>query len=194
MGLMTTAVVAGVVTWGLAQQQPEYQLRKQVLATVLAERTRSGKPLLNVGCPGERVWIGYDDRPFDACLDSDPDRLSFCHTRRPTLADIRQMPFGTGEFGGTLCSHVLEHLNSIADVRLAVRELERTSDRVWILVPGHHFFATISPEHHLWVEWQPGGYQVIDRSSGDQQFVAVRDPQPQTPAIGDLGALVGATA
>src|SRR5712671_4475422 len=122
-------LAAGTALVAWAGAKPEFDLRQTVLAQVQAVGARSDKPTLNVGCPGER-WLTYDDVSFDACLDADPGRLQFCHARRPTLGDIRQLPFASGEFGACLCSHVLEHLPSIADVQRAVRELERTSDRV----------------------------------------------------------------
>jgi len=177
-------LAAGTALVAWAGAKPEFDLRQTVLAQVQAVGARSDKPTLNVGCPGER-WLTYDDVSFDACLDADPGRLQFCHARRPTLGDIRQLPFASGEFGACLCSHVLEHLPSIADVQRAVRELERTSDRVFILVPGHHLVAIVSPEHHLWLEWRPFGYLVVDRHTGAQQFVSVRDPQPVTPGLVD---------
>ena len=62
-------------------------------------------------------------------------------------------------------------------------EFERVADRVFILVPGHSFWATFHNEHCLWVDRATAGYDVIDRTTGERRFLPVRDPQPVTPSL-----------
>ncbi len=107
------------------------------------------KPLLVVGCPSNT-----GNHPCgDVCLDVDPAQLTLCQSQRPTLGDVRSIPFPDGYFGACLCSHVLEHLDSIDDVQQAISELQRVTDGpFYILSPSDvQVFAHLNPEHHLLV-------------------------------------------
>lgn len=118
-----------------------------------------GMPLLNVGCP--RLWVLSQFRyPCgDVCLDTDPRIFSVCRSKRPTLGDVREMPFPDATFGATLCFHVLEHLPTVVDAQRALGELRRvTAGEVLVLSPARtSIWAWIHPDHKLWVDQQPDG-------------------------------------
>lgn len=135
-------------------------------ATYLEARAAAdatGRPLLNIGCPGPLGWWAHPCG--DVCLDLDPERLRFCRSKLPTLGDIRDIRFPDGFFGAALASHVLEHLPSPGDVDRALAELRRVSNgRVFIAVPVKlNLHAWIHPDHHLWVTKRSDGSLLVEQ-------------------------------
>jgi hypothetical protein len=67
-------------------------------------------------------------------------------------ADIRNIPLPDKWAGAAFASHVLEHLPTPADARIALGELGRIADYVYIVSPRKsNIMAWLHPDHHLWV-------------------------------------------
>lgn len=151
----TEAVVLSVAAWqGLILARERFD-RNAAYQLARAASDVAGKPLLNIGCP--RLYpLLYPCG--DVCLDISERRLAVCQSPHPTLGDIRHIPFPDHYFGAAICSHVLEHLASVADAQQALSELNRVAGRVFIVSPSR---LTISgwlhPEHQLWVDQLPTG-------------------------------------
>ena len=75
------------------------------------------------------------------------------------MADIRAIPYPAGTFGAACCSHVLEHMHTVADAERALAELQRVSGgRVFACSPKRWSLPGIfHPDHHLWVDHLPDG-------------------------------------
>lgn len=114
-----------------------------------------GKPLLNVGCPSAYLL----SHPCgDVCLDIDPGHLALCRSARPTYGDVRAIPYADSTFGAALCSHVLEHMRTVADAERALAELQRVADVVYICAPSRLGITHwLHPDHYLWVDRLPDG-------------------------------------
>lgn len=151
--LLALAVQQGIV---MARQQAD---RDEVFALANEAALRSGKPLLVAGGPwgdaGIRRLLNWPGHPHgDVCLDLDPNACGLDHF---ILGDVRDIPFPDGWFGAVYCSHVLEHLPTAADCELAVSELHRVADEVFVCVPGRaSVIAWLAPQHHLWVTVEDG--------------------------------------
>jgi len=118
----------------------------------------AGKPLIVVGGNNHQI-LGFD-LPFsahgcgDICIDIDPNA---CKNGNFLQADIREIPLPTGYAGAVFCSHVLEHLPTIADAEKAYDELTRIADNVVIVYPDKFSIsAWTHPDHHLWVFGENG--------------------------------------
>lgn len=155
-------MLAPLAGYELALQLREEADRWEAWELARATADRVGRPLLNVGCP--RRYPGKYPCG-DVCLDNDPWRLAVCRSPRPTLGDVRRIPFPAGYFGAALCSHVLEHLPSVADAERALAELRRVADgRVVLCWPSRYSLAAnLHPDHRLWVEPLPDGSVRIEQ-------------------------------
>ena len=152
-GLITGVASYEAVTYGEALRE-----RREVYAQAEAYAAQAGKPLLVVGAPK----FGFNHGCGDTTVDIDPTWLGWCPDGQ--IADIRDLPFQDKEFGSSYSSHVLEHLDTIADCRQAISELKRVADKAFIVVPKKtSLLAWLYPEHHLWVTPVPGGYIVEQR-------------------------------
>lgn len=117
------------------------------------------RPLLVVGGPwGSRPARRFFNKPAhgdgDVCVDIDPNALY----RHPAgvVASVTHIPFGDGVFGAAFASHLLEHLPTTDNARLALAELHRVADRVFIVYPSRQSMGGwLHPEHRIWV-WQKG--------------------------------------
>jgi SAM-dependent methyltransferase len=155
------AIAAVVVVEGL-QQMSEHQDRWIAWRSARQIADSRDLPLLNIGCP--RMY------PFkypcgDTCLDISQERLSMCQSAYPVFGDVRDIPFEDGYFGAVLCTHVLEHMATIDDARLAIAEMKRVSGgQVFIASPDRSSVAAwIHPEHRLWVEDTAEGILVAEQ-------------------------------
>ena len=114
------------------------------------------KPLLVIGgAYGNnplRHWFNIPAHgQGDICLDIDE---SACKGAKVILLqDVReQLPFPNNYFGATYSSHILEHLPNKQEATKVINELNRVSDRVWIVTPKKYsLWAWIVPDHHLWI-------------------------------------------
>lgn len=150
-----TAVFGGLLLLEAAGVSLETGERMESSAAARTVATRTGKPVLNIGCP--RITISFYPCG-DTCLDISRERLAVCRSGNPTYGDIRAMPFRDKEFGAVCCFHVLEHLYTVEDARKALSELHRVADRVYVCSPKRwHPYAWLHPEHNLWVDHLPDG-------------------------------------
>lgn len=124
-----------------------------------------GRPLLNVGCASTRVIT----HPCgDVCLDVDSRRLQRCRGVA-VVGDVRSIPYPDGYFGAALVCHVLEHLPSVADAEIAVRELHRVARVVYVCSPGRLLLVNwLVPDHHLWVDNRAGRLEFSERHRSDE--------------------------
>lgn len=130
-----------------AQLIYELRERREVFAQARAYADSVGKPLLVVGAPKR----AYKNHPCgDVTIDNSPDVLASCPYE---IADVRNIPYPDKYFGTSFCSHVLEHLATIGDARRALAEMERVSDKVFVVSPHKESLAAwLHPEHHLWLD------------------------------------------
>ena len=149
LGLGLTAWQSTVRMQMWVEQQRKYQE-----ASAYAQQQR--KPLLVVGGPYGSPFLGkllhiQVHGCGDVCLDLAAEACERCP--EVSEADVRQIPFADGHFAAAYVSHVLEHLPSVADCQLAIDELYRVADRVWVMAPPPSFlYAWVVPGHHLWVK------------------------------------------
>lgn len=138
---------------GLLQGLMLYQTGVSLLET--AERRRLygdayhmaralGKPLVVAGGHKGRHGTG------DLCVDV---HVGACRGAPVILrADIRDIPIPDKWAGAAFASHVLEHLPTEMDARIALGELARIADYVYIVSPHKlNILAWLHPDHHLWV-------------------------------------------
>jgi hypothetical protein len=117
-----------------------------------------GKPLLVVGAP-KRNWPSHPGG--DVTIDLDPNVDSLYHYE---VADVRDIPYPNQYFGAALCSHVLEHLGTKEDAIIAMNELYRVAECVFICSPRkYNIYAWVHPQHHLWITEKPNGYYIEQR-------------------------------
>lgn len=115
-----------------------------------------GKPLLVVGGTKGRHGGG------DLCIDLNP--ASCQGARRFMGADIRHIPLPDKWAGVVFAAHVLEHLPTVEDAQVALRELCRVGDVVYILAPSKlSISAWVHPGHHLWVRQNQGILEIQQR-------------------------------
>lgn len=147
--------------------------RKYGLAQELAGE--AGKPLLVVGGPMgsvtsnplRQVFFPFPNHGCGAvCADIDPEACEGCPFFQQ--ADIRALPFATGEFGAAFNSHILEHMPTIEDLAAAWSELHRVADHVVTCVPSKlAIYHWTHRDHHLWVtELGDGVLRVEERATG----------------------------
>ena len=133
--------------------------RNQKYAAARAYADSVGKPMLMVGGPyGSNPLRGLFNMKAhgcgDVCLDIDPRACTGCET---VVADVRDIPFPDRYFASAFISHVIEHLPTVEDAGLAVNELMRVADRVWVAYPGKQsVIAHLIPDHYLWVTEKDG--------------------------------------
>lgn len=152
-----------LISFGLQQfmamgrQQVE---RDDKFAAARIAAFQTGRPLLVVGGPwgdaGLRKALNWPCHGHgDICMDIDPRACGEDHF---VFGDVRDIPFPDRFFGAVFCSHVLEHMPTPEDCEIAVHELWRVADEVFICVPGKGtLLAWLAPTHHLWVrEVEPG--------------------------------------
>jgi len=96
-----------------------------------------GKPVLNYGC--EDTCFGNVN--VDIVERTVPNFQLIEPSPAPT-------PFPSKHFGAAVCCHVIEH---VPDPHSLIKELERISDRVFMVVPNPLFLWTWVWPDHRWV-------------------------------------------
>lgn len=124
-------LISGVVTGFFALHD---EINKQTVFKMAKDYANSvGKPLLNVGCKARFVQesdVNIDVVPRDA-----PNFV---------LADVQNLSmFKDKQFGSAFVSHVLEHIDN---PDLAISELKRVADKVFVVLPH-----PLSPNAWLWI-------------------------------------------
>ena len=160
LGLIVWQV--GVWTGEITQKDGRYQA-----ATVCAKKL--GKPLLVAGGPWSNRTIRKKlNMPAhgagDVCLDI--DCRAFAGHPRGLQGDVTRMPFMDKSFGAVFASHLLEHLPSVDSALRALDELDRVSERVFLVHPSRQSVGALFHRgHHLWV-WQKGDTVYIKSRNG----------------------------
>lgn len=115
-----------------------------------------GKPLLVVGTPKISLMHGCGD----VTIDIDPG-ITPCDVE---IADVREIPYTDGYFGAAYASHIIEHLATVDDAKLALNELHRVADQVFVVSPSKMSLpAWLNPDHHLWVTASGDGFLLEQR-------------------------------
>jgi hypothetical protein len=99
---------------------------------------RSGKPLLNAGC--KTSFVAESDVNLDLVRRDVPRFV------RGDVQDLRQFP--DKWFGAAYASHVLEH---VADPVLALAELDRVAEEVFVITPAPFWPWTWLHPDHRWI-------------------------------------------
>lgn len=151
-------ILLGLILREGHQQVVERGERRLVFTQARKYADSVSKPLLVVGAPK----IVFGGHPCgDVTIDIDPSIPTVCDV---TLADVRDIPFRSEYFGAAYVSHVLEHLPTVEDARLALDELRRVADKVFIVSPHKtSLVAWLYPDHHLWVTASGDGYIIEQR-------------------------------
>lgn len=124
------------------------------------------------------VGSGGDPHPradvlVERSVDTDWDRTVKFRRSAPTvLADICALPFRTGTFDFSICSHVLEHLD---DPVTAAAELSRISRAGYIETPSYLHEKMFPMTWHKWmvvktgdrIQFEPKESALLDESLGD---------------------------
>lgn len=153
------------VAWETLVQAGEIASRRETYWAAVKAALVCNKPLLIVGgpCPG-RSWLARLLRPRghgtgDVCIDIAPSACG-----NGVKADVRNIPYPDGYFGAAAVFHVLEHLPSAEDVKMAMDELERVADAVYLCCPSKwSILGHIHPGHKVWVEVEDGQVYVEER-------------------------------
>ena len=142
-----TPILLGLVSWQgiiIIEENTERQ-RVMLEAENYARSVR--KPMLIVGRPKGRHGLG---NPYlgDVCVDINPAVLQECpHTGM--VADIQHpLPFPDKYFGSATVMHVLEHLEH---PMLAIEELQRVSDQVFVAYPKRWNPLNWLHPDHKWI-------------------------------------------
>ena len=145
--------------WQLAVLAFETRDKNRKFRAAVDHARREARPLLVIGGPwGSKPARRWLNKPAhgagDICLDIDP-RAIHGHPAG-VVASVTHIPFADGAFGAAFASHLLEHLPTTHEARLALEELYRVSARVFIVCPSRQSIGGwMVPEHRLWV-WQDG--------------------------------------
>jgi hypothetical protein len=152
-------LIGAAIREGLVQTM-EIKERRQIFNQARDYADQVGKPLLVVGSPK----FQFNHPCGDVTIDISPEMAKFCDAE---IADVRDIPYPDSYFGAAFCSHVLEHLPTIEDAGIALDELERVADRVFVVSPHKtSIMAWINPGHHLWVTPSGDGYILEQRGNG----------------------------
>lgn len=120
----------------------EHADRMSVFRQARAEADRLGKPLMNYGCGKIQPYISLSDINVDVVPRDAPNFVLVKHAG-PQSESIN-LPFNDNEVI-TYCSHVLEH---VKDPNALMDELERISEKVYIVVPRvSNISAWLHPRH-----------------------------------------------
>ena len=153
-------ILAGLVAREGMQQAVELGERRRVFNQAREYADSIGLPLLVVGTP---KW-GFNHPCGDVTIDIQPGLGGNCEVE---IADVRSIPYPTGYFGAAYASHVLEHLPTVDDAVMALDELERVAEKVFVVSPHKSSIAAwLYPGHHLWITASGDGYIIEQRGSG----------------------------
>ena len=160
-----------IVAWQLAVWAGEIAQKNKKYESAVKCCGKLGKPLLVAGGPwgnqGIRQKLNMPAHGAgDVCLDI--DRRAFNGHPRGLLADVTSIPFADKTFGAAFASNLLEHLPSVKSANKALRELNRVSEKVFLVNPSRQSVgAWLHRGHHLWV-WQKGNVVYLKQRSNSR--------------------------
>lgn len=151
-------LLAGLALYEGTQQAVELDERWAIFCQARDYADSVGKPLLVVGVPK----FDESNHPRgDVTIDICPDIPTSCPYE---IADVRDIPYPDKFFGSCFASHILEHLNTMADACRALDEMSRVADKVFIVSPHKSsILAWLHPEHSLWVSPSGNGFMIEQR-------------------------------
>ena len=156
---VVSAILIAVGIWQLIVWMIEIQDKNRKYRAADKYARERAKPLLVApgpwGVKPTRRWLSKPAHEGgDVCLDIDR-RAVYGHPCA-VIGSVTRIPFSDNTFGAAFVSHLLEHLPTTEDAILALDELNRVAEAVFIVYPYRQSIATwITPEHHLSV-WQKG--------------------------------------
>ncbi len=154
------ALLGALGIWQLAVLAFETRDKNRKFQAAVDQARNEAGLLLVVGGPWgikpARRWLNKPAHgPGDVCLDIDPKAIQ--DHPAGVVASATHIPFADGAFGTAFTSHLLEHLPTIEEARLALDELHRVAAKVFIVYPSRQSIGGwVVPEHRLWV-WQKEG-------------------------------------
>jgi len=146
------------------QQLREIGERLEAYREAEAYARSRGKPMLIVGMPRSPWTHGKGKKEYgDVVIDIDPLVVNIINGVG-VRADVRWIPYPDKFFSAGYCSHTLEHLKTKEDALMALRELNRVAERIWIVGPSKaSILAWIHGEHRLWVQVENGEVIIEER-------------------------------
>ena len=161
MSVLIKVLVGSTLAREAITQVMEIDERRRVFQQARDYADSLSKPMLVVGAPK----FTFNHPCGDVTIDINPGVPTSCDYE---VADIRAIPYPSGHFAAAYASHVLEHLPTIDDAILALNELERVADKVFIVSPHKMSLAAwLHPSHHLWVTATGDGYLIEQRGNSD---------------------------
>jgi len=152
--------------WQLVVWLSEIRDKNKKYAMASAYAVERNKPLLIAGGPwGSKRIRRWFKMPAhgngDVCFDIDHHAIGG-HSYG-VVANVTHIPFSDKSFGAVFASHLLEHLLAIDDAKMALAELNRVADAVFIAYPSRQSIASwILPGHHLWI-WQEDNITYLEQ-------------------------------
>jgi len=152
--------------WQLVVWLSEIRDKNEKYAMASAYAVERNKPLLIAGGPwgNKRIrrWLKMPAHGNgDVCIDIDSCAIG----SHPcgVLANVTHIPFSDKSFGAVFASHLLEHLPTTDDAKMALMELNRVADAVFIVYPTRQSLAGwITSGHHLWI-WQQDNITYLEQ-------------------------------
>jgi len=153
-------VLKGMILYESLVRLSEARERQNIYSMAELYAQQINKPLIVIGGPSGGNYLLKQKLGYRAhgcgniCVDIDPHGCDQCSF--PIVASITDIPL-PNKCGVVYVAHVLEHLDNITDAELAMNELNRIGDAVFICYPSKwSLLAWIHPDHHLWVNENDG--------------------------------------
>ena len=127
-----------------ALKSPIEKLRHNILKAFVANEKSS----ISLGCGGYEPVIIGTQHASDVQARAEKYLRSVGYQGEFTHADIRHLPFGFHDFRVAVASEVIEHLDTLADVNLALQEINRIAHS-WIVSTPHHACDDPDHKHHF---------------------------------------------
>lgn len=172
-----------IIGIGAIKQYQEYKERHNSFEVARFLTNIEGKPLLVIGGPYGSPVLGFINRILpslnlvhdcgDVCLDINSKSCNPCNTF--TQGDVRSIPYTDKFFGVVYIAHVLEHLETIENLKNALSELQRVADNVIIVIPIEFGQATHFWGHRLNLGFGDGGLLVQEIEGGRTEFIPIKN-------------------
>lgn len=154
-----------IAIWETVEQIMEFKDRKDKYTAALNYSNSVGKPMLVAGGPygpWSRFWAIPAHGCGAVCLDLNAESCRGCDIA--IVADIRKIPYSDKFFGAAFASHIIEHLPTVEDGKVAITELNRVAEKVFIAYPRKtSISAQLHPGHHLWVSEVDNGDFLLEQ-------------------------------
>lgn len=109
---------------------------------------KTNKPLLNIGAGTKSTSMkSFLFGNFMADINMDINGEGVCNKNNVCYGNLMNIPYKNKHFSGVFASHVLEHVDN---PKLALKEMNRVADKVYILVPLWWCLHTWFYWDHMW--------------------------------------------